>query len=139
MLMRSGNKKKKGLALKFNNLKTQLQLNITESDCWDNIMVGIDKNARKALFLRELEGGDEQKFVDLATIAQCKRISQSHTSSGKGSSQVVDQLGLEFVSKESFLAPVQLEFYNAKNSYLYSIHLELQGKWHNLISESLKA
>lgn len=125
---------------KFNALANNHQLNISGSDSLDNIIIGIDKNACKVLFLKELETGDEHLLVDLKTIALCKKINQSRKAgTGKDSSQVVDQLGLELVPKESFIPPILLEFYNSKNSFLYSTHLELQTKWCALISECIRA
>ncbi|MBI1226123.1 MAG: hypothetical protein GC192_12885 [Bacteroidetes bacterium] len=137
MLVRSGNKKKKVLNDKVNQLKNQYRLNISERDTWDDIMICLDKNAQKILWVKESEEG---LVVDLDEIAQCKKFNVSRmVKAGKESSQVLDRLGLELIGKDSQATPVTLEFYNSGNSYLFNFQLELQSKWQKLISESLRA
>lgn len=137
MLVRSGSKKKKALTDKVNQLKQQYQLNISETDTWDDIMICLDRNARKVLWVKESGG---ELVVDLDKISQCKKFSISRmVKAGKESSQVLDRLGLELIGKDSQAAPVVLEFYNSDSSYLFNFQLELQTKWQKLIGENLRA
>ncbi|MCF8247423.1 MAG: hypothetical protein K9J37_20450 [Saprospiraceae bacterium] len=139
-LVSSGNKKKKALANKVNSLKAQYHINISDSDSWDNVMLGIDKAARKILWIREVDGNDESLVVDLGKIEQCKKVNVSrNVNVGKVSSQVLDHLGLELFAKDRAEKPVLLDFYNSNNSYIFNFQLELQDKWQKLIGESLKS
>lgn len=140
MLVRSGNKKKKALTDKVNNLKAQYQLNISESDSWDNIMLGIDKETRKILWVKEAtDGSDKNRVVDLDKIGQCKKVNIGRmVKAGKESSQVLDRLGLELFDKANLDNPIVLEFYNSENNYLFNFQLELHSKWQKLIAENLR-
>lgn len=140
LLIRSSGKKKRALMEKANKLRVENYMNFTKSDSWDNLVLGLDDSAKKLLWFKESANGDQHQLVDLRTIAQCKKINVSRSSqSGNGSSQVVDELGLELLPKESKYAPVLLEFYNSNSSFLLSTQLELQNKWHLALTESLKS
>lgn len=139
LIVRSGKKKKKAFANKVDHLKAQYQLNISESDTWDNIMLGLDKGARKILWVKEVDGSDENRVVDLEKIGQCKKVNIIRmVKAGKESSQVVDRLGLELLEKDHPDMPVVLDFYNSDNSYLFNFQLELQTKWQKLIADCLR-
>jgi len=132
-LVKAGGKQKRIMLRKFRELESQYKVTITQTDIWDNIAIGLNPTDREILWLRALENNDQHLFISLDNIAQCKKV---NTTRGAG---VADVVGLELVSKNPTVQPVLLEFYNAKNSYVYTAHLELQGKWHKLITENLRA
>lgn len=139
LLIRSSGKKKRTLMAKANKLRVENYMNFTESDSWDNLVLGLDDSAKKLLWLKEADNGDQHELVDLRTIAQCKKVNVGRSAQlNNGTSQVVDELGLELLPKESKFAPVLLEFYNSNSSYLLSTQMELQNKWHLRITESLR-
>jgi len=140
LLVRSSNKKKRLLLAKANKLRLENAMNFTESDTWDNAVIGLDKATKKLLWFKEMADGDLGRAVNLHDFSQCRKINVSRSAQvGKDSTQVVDQLGLELIPKEGKAAPLLLEFYNSKDSYLLSTQLELQSKWHQQIAESLRA
>lgn len=140
LLVRSSNKKKKALLAMANKLRLENVMNFTESDSWDNIVIGLDKATKKLLWFREMPDGGHGKVMNLRDFSQCKKINMSRSAQvGKDSSQVVDQLGLELIAKESKAPSWLLEFYNSNNNYLLSTQLELQSKWHELITETMRA
>lgn len=138
-LVQSGGKKKKELLKRVNQIKAQYQLNFSQSDSWDNIVLGFDQAAGKLLWFKDLNGTDQHFLIDLGAMAQCKKVNLSRSVKvGKDSSTVVDQLGLELMPKGANEKPVMLEFYNSDNSFLFNFQLELQGKWHATIEEVIK-
>ncbi|MBK9016828.1 MAG: hypothetical protein IPM82_23730 [Saprospiraceae bacterium] len=58
LVMRSVNKKKKSRANKANKLRVENFMNFTDSDSWDNIVLGLDESTKKLLWFREGTGGD---------------------------------------------------------------------------------
>lgn len=137
-LVQSGGKEKKALLKRVNHVKEQHQLNFSQSDSWDNIVLGLDQAAGKLLYFKDINGTDYHVLVDLGTIAHCKKVNVSRSVKvGKDSSTVVDQLGLELMPKGANEKPVMLEFYNSDNSFLFNFQLEIQGKWHTTIEETI--
>jgi hypothetical protein len=140
LLVRSSNKKKRQLLAKANKLRAENAMNFTESDTWDNAVIGLDKATKKLLWFKEKPEGGHGMVLKLKDFSQCKKVNVSRSAQvGNDSSQVVDQLGLELIAKEGKAAPLLLEFYNSKDSYLLSTQLELQSKWQQQIAESLGA
>ncbi len=133
VLIKAGGKQKRTMLRKFKELENQYRVSIPNPDTWDNIAIGLNPTHKEILWLRVLENNDQHLFISLDNIAQCKKVNTSR------SAGVADVVGLELVSKNPAVQPLLLEFYNAKNSYVYTTHLELQGKWHKLISENLTA
>lgn len=138
-LVQSGGKKKKELLKRVNQIKSQYQLNFSQSESWDNIVLGLDQAAGKLLWFKDLNGTDQHILIDLDAIDQCKKVNVSrNVKVGKDSSLVVDQLGLELIPAAGNGVPTVLEFYNSNNSFLFNFQLELQGKWHTAIEEAIK-
>ena len=139
LVMRSVNKKKKNRANKANKLRVENFMNYTDSDNWDNIVLGLDESTKKLLWFREGTDGDEHLLIDLQKMGKCKLVNVSRNfTQDKTSSTVIDQLGLELLPKDSNESPVFLEFYNATNVFVFNIHLQLQAKWHKLITSQLE-
>lgn len=138
LIMRSVSKKKKELSDRVNTLKTQYQLVFSDSDAWDNIVLGMDKAAGKLLWFMAGKTPDEHILVDLREIEKCKPINVVRSVVyNKESSQVIDQIGLELLPKDGKMLPIYLEFYNVGNPFIFNTQLQLQAKWNRLISAHL--
>jgi len=138
MLSKSGNKAKKNLLTKFKALSGELGLEITEFDAWNDMVLGIDKGARKVLFFKNREGGEEHTVVELEKVIGCKKINVSRNVKSKSELvNVIDVLGLE-LSFQHGQPPLLLEFYNSKNSFILHEELLLAEKWLKTINGLLK-
>ncbi|GEM_PF-2922631 len=136
------NKKKRGRAEKANKLRLQYQLNFSDSDSWDNRWLGLDKTEGKLLWFKEGSDGadDSHQLIDLRKMSRCKKVNLSRSVSiNKEISQVIELLGLELTPKDANGAPVLLEFYSEKNSFIFNFQLLLLSKWHTLVESQLAA
>lgn len=132
-------KKKKILAGKVNQVAQSYQLNITDSDEWDDLVLSLDKNVGKVLVFKQGKEGDSHQLIDLDKVSMCKKVNVSrNVKINKDNNLVIDKLGLELLQNGSKEDPIMLDFYNSENSFLLNIQPELVAKWHQLISERLK-
>ncbi len=138
ILSKSGNKKKKALLQRYQALCTSLGLNINGSDTWNDLVLGMDKNARKLLFYKDGEAAGQHTLVDLNHVVNVKKINITRGGNTQsGAVNIIDILGLELALKDG-QGPVTLEFYNSKYPFNLSNELELVGKWTKAISENMK-
>jgi hypothetical protein len=112
-------------------------LNITKYDAWNDTVLGMDENARKVLFFKNREGGEQPQLIAFDNVTSCKKINVSRSvKTNSGVSNVIDQLGLELNLKEG--PPVLFEFFNSKSSFNLVNDLELTEKWWKIINDQVK-
>lgn len=134
----SMNRKKKDRKVleALNSIATIQKCKITQHDICHNYGIGIDENENFAFF--QLKNGKEFEptYVDLATVNNCSinKITRTAVNNEK----LIEQLHLEFSSKQKNGKPMRFEFFNADKYFQLSDEIKMINKWNEIINNQLK-
>lgn len=135
------NKKKKKNQFKQTllDLAEKNNCNISESDLWNNTLIGIDKEAHQLFFIRESAAKKDNKEISLLEIQKCRVINSSRMVTNGGSTHnVIDKLELVLNSRDPKQTDVTLEFYNTNRDNLFlNGELPLAEKWAGIVNENI--
>jgi hypothetical protein len=138
IMSRSGKQQKKALMQRYQAICSNLGLHIVQPDKWNDLVVGLDQNARKLLYYKDSLTGGQYILLDLNQVLSARKINIGRNgNTNSGAVNVIDMLGIEVALKNG-QSPVTLEFYHSKQSFNLSNELELVDKWTKAILEMSK-
>lgn len=130
-------KKKAGESLQL--LKTfaeENQCKITEHELFNQIIIGIDKDAHQLFFIRTTE---EKKFQQKIYLSEVKKCRMEETGRTVDSGHVIEKIDLAFAPVASNQKEIILNIYNADYDNLtLSGEIQFAEKWVQLINDHLK-
>ena len=135
---KSRKKKENNLLQPLKKIAQKQNYQINEYEAGRNFIIGIDKAKKNVFFYKEEQDKITERFIDLATIQDCKVItSHKAMNNTKGSYKVVIKLELSFVSINQGKTEQTWEFYNADVSSQLNGEIQLIEKWSKLINKQL--
>jgi len=137
----NSNKKKKKNQFKQTlfDLAEKSNCKISESDLWNNTLIGIDKEAHQLFYIRETADKKDHKEISLLEIQKCRVINSSRMVTNGGSNHnVIDKLELVLSSRDPKQADTTLEFYNTNRDNLFlNGELPLAEKWAGIVNTNI--
>lgn len=129
------NKEKKNLQLLL-NLAEKNQCRISEHQLFNQIVIGLDREARKVFFIRTSPEHPAEQQIDLAPYKKC-RMEETGRSGNNG--HVIDKIGLLFIPAQTGQKEATLVLYDTDYDNLtLSGEIQFAEKWANLINDLLK-
>lgn len=116
-------------------------LSITASESWNSTTIGIDKDKKIVLFVKNPDNDIIETVVSLSGIKRCKVSIKHHSSEFHNSTvKVIDTISLSLESYQKGLPDVILEFYNDTSDNLtLSGELQLAQKWSEIINNEINS
>jgi len=141
LLISYSKKKKKQFFQKLFDLAGKSNCKISESDHWNETLIGIDKEVNKLFFIRKTGDKDVNLEIDLADIQKCRLVNSSRMVTSKESTNnVIDKLELVLTRRDLKAEDTVLEFYNTNRDNLFlNGELALSEKWAAVINKSIEA
>ncbi len=132
------NKKKKMLQ-SLNNIAGKHNCIISQYDICGDIIIGMDGSGKFVFFYKKAKEGEEEHFVDLAEMKDCKMIHTNKTIKQKeGNQKISERIELIFIPMSTGKSEVKWEFYNVEKNTWVTGELQLVEKWSTLITNKLK-
>ena len=126
------NKEKKVIqALK--DFASQHQSTITTYDVSGELVIGLDENSKTLFMSKHFEGQVTNKVLQLSDVTGC---SVEKHFKNYGSQQVVERLGIRFITKKA--NDVYWELFNSNETYQMSGELQLADAWVGRIKSHLQ-
>jgi len=112
---------------------------ISESDLWNNTLIGIDKAAHQLFFIRANADNKATKEISLLEIQKCRVNNSSRMVTNGGSTHnVMDKIELVLSSRDPKQPETILEFYNTNRDNLFlNGELPLSEKWAGIVNENI--
>jgi hypothetical protein len=123
----------------LNALAAKSNSEVGEHECWNNSIIGIDKQLHWLFFSVKREEKSTEKVVNLADVKRCKVSVKNHNVGFKHQTQTVtDSISLVFEFRQKEKSDVYLEFYNDDYDGLtLNGEIQLAEKWSERINASL--
>ena len=137
VIMNQKRKKKASESLQLlKNLAEENQCTITEHELFNQIIIGIDKNAHQLFFVRTIEGKKSQQKIYLSDVKRCRMEETGRT---VDSIHVIEKIDLAFAPLASNQKEITLNIYNADYDNLtLSGEIQFAEKWAKLVNDHLK-
>jgi hypothetical protein len=132
-------KRKKKASESLQLLKTfaeENQCKITEQELFNQIIIGIDKDAHQLFFIRTTEEKKSQQRINLSEVKKCRMEETGRT---VDSGHVIEKIDLAFAPIASNQKEIILNIYNADYDNLtLSGEIQFAEKWVQFINDHLK-
>ncbi|NUM50744.1 MAG: hypothetical protein HUU48_06470 [Flavobacteriales bacterium] len=135
LAQRNRRKRERKLFQSLSNIATKQNCKITQYECSDDYIIGIDETSNFLLFFKQIKDTEFSQFLNLSEIQSCKTINISRTN---GSIKKIDRLELHFLSKTKKNPDTILELYSSDNRMQLGDDLLLVERWEKKINELLK-
>ncbi len=137
VIMNQKRKKKASESLQLlKNLAEENQCTITEHELFNQIIIGIDKNAHQLFFVRTIEGKKSQQKIYLSDVKRCRMEETGRT---VDSIHVIEKIDLAFAPLASNQKEITLNIYSADYDNLtLSGEIQFAEKWAKLVNDHLK-
>ena len=137
VIMNQKRKKKASESLQLlKNLAEENQCTITEHELFNQIIIGIDKNAHQLFFVRTIEGKKSRQKIYLSDVKRCRMEETGRT---VDSIHVIEKIDLAFAPLASNQKEITLNIYSADYDNLtLSGEIQFAEKWAKLVNDHLK-
>jgi hypothetical protein len=137
VIMNQKRKKKDSESLQLlESFAEENQCKITEHELFNQIIIGIDKNAHQLFFLRVIE---EKKSSQKILLSDIKRCRMEETGRTVDSIHVIEKIDLAFAPAASNQKEITLNIYNADfDNLTLSGEIQFAEKWAKRINDHLK-
>ena len=129
ILATSGKRKQKRIIEKFRKFATSNGLELSEFDCCDLGIIGIDSKAKKLAY--QPKGGDGL-IIDLHDVKSCN----SRTSSENTQGDIIDKLVIDIEFKEGKGTKI-LPLFSSENKLALDAEKVITEKWNKTIEANL--
>lgn len=129
ILATSGKRKQKRSIEKFIKFATSNSLDLSEFDCCDLGLIGIDSKTRKLAYLPK---GGEGIIIDLHDVKSCN----SRTSSENTQGDIIDKLVIDIEFKEGRGTKI-LPLFSSENKLVLDAEKVITEKWNKTIEANL--
>ena len=132
--MSKKNKEKKAIqALK--DIASQHQSTITTFEINGEFIIGLDETTKTLFMGKHFEGQVTNKVLQLSDVIGCS-VEKHYKNYGK--QQVVERLGIRFITKKGNASDEYWELFNANETYQLSGELQLADAWVSRIKSHLQ-
>ena len=132
-MSRKNKEKKVVQALK--DFASQHQSTITSHEVSGELIIGLDDTTKTLFMSKHFEGQVTNKVLQLSDVTGC--AVEKHYKS-YGNQQVIDQLGIRFITKKRNASEVYWELFNSNETYQLSGELQLAEAWVGKIKSQLQ-
>lgn len=132
--VRNNNRDKKNLA-PLRSFARENNSEISQSDSWENVLIGIDgKEINKLFFIRKKPGNGIRELINLSEVSSCRMYkSERKLRENKEIVNVIDRIELIFTFY-NHKPELSLELYNNDYDHLTLMgELQLAQKWTDII------
>jgi hypothetical protein len=138
VISKNKNSKKQILQTLF-SLAEKNNSKISEHDIWNNTLIGIDKDAHKLFYVRNMGGNGISEAIDLSEIQKGRVVNSNRIVTSKESSNnVTDKIALVLTLNDSKKPDIELEFYNTNRDNLFlNGELQLTEKWAEIVNTNI--
>ena len=133
-------KKSKKIEKQLQDLAAANNLILKQMEAWgENYGIGIDKKARKLIYINMRENESEQ-IIDLHDVLECRSTASYKTvKKSEDHREVNDSVFLILAFKKPGISNKKLEFFKSTgNRFLQNEH-DLANKWAAIVKDSLKS
>lgn len=126
LAQRNRRKRERKLFQSLSNIATKQNCEITQYECSDDYIIGIDETSNFLFFFKQIKDTKVSQFLNLSEIQHCKTINISRTN---GSIKKIDKLELSLLSSSNSKANIILELYNSEERMQLGDDLQLVERW----------
>ena len=127
--------KEKKVLQALKDFASQHQSTITTHDVSGELIIGLDETTKILFMSKHFEGQVTNKVLQLSDVTGC---SVEKLYKNYGTQQVVDRLGIRFITKKGNASDEYWELFNSNETYQLSGELQLADAWVSRIKNHLQ-